>query len=69
VPPERIGAFKNALDAAGADWQMVIYSGAQHGFTNPNADAYGMDALAHNPKADARSWTLMQGFFEEIFAE
>jgi dienelactone hydrolase len=69
VPPERIGAFKNALDAAGADWQMVIYSGAQHGFTNPNADAYGMDALAHDPKADARSWTLMQGFFEEIFAE
>jgi dienelactone hydrolase len=69
VPPERIAAFKEGLDAAGADWQMVVYSGARHGFTNPGAAAYGMDALAYDPKADARSWTLLQGFFDEVFAD
>jgi dienelactone hydrolase len=69
VPAERIAAFKEGLEAAGADWQMVIYSGARHGFTNPGVEVYGMDALAYDPKADARSWALMQGFFDEIFQD
>jgi dienelactone hydrolase len=69
VPPERITAFKEALDAAGADWQMAVYSGARHGFTNPDAGAYGLDGLAYDPKADARSWGLMQSFLDEIFTD
>jgi dienelactone hydrolase len=69
VPPERIAAFKAGLDAAEADWQMVVYSGAQHGFTNPGAGDYGLDALAHDPKADARSWALMQAFLNEVLAD
>ncbi len=69
VPPERIAAFKERLDAAGADWQMVVYSGAQHSFTNPGAASYGVDGIAYDPKADARSWALMQGFFDEVFAD
>jgi dienelactone hydrolase len=68
VPTERVTAFQSALEAAGADWQMVTYGGARHGFTNPAADDYGMDALQYDPRADARSWTLMQAFFKEIFA-
>lgn len=67
VPPERVVAFKDALNAAGADWEMVVYSGARHGFTNPHASQYGMDGISHNEKADQRSWALMQSFFEEIF--
>lgn len=66
VPPERVTAFQQTLDAAGADWEMVIYSGAKHGFTNPDADGYGMDGLAYDPKADARSWALMQSFLAEV---
>lgn len=66
VPAERVTAFQQALDAAGADWQMVIYSGAKHAFTNPNAGEYAMDALAYDPKADARSWALMQDFLGEV---
>ncbi|MCU0835209.1 MAG: dienelactone hydrolase family protein [Chromatiaceae bacterium] len=67
VPPERVMAFQQALDAAGADWQLVSYGGAKHGFTNPGAGAYGMEALAYDPKADARSWALMQSFLTEVF--
>jgi len=69
VPPERVLAFQRALDAAGADWQMVTYGGALHGFTNPEAGAYGMDGVKYDKEADRRSWELMQSFFKEIFAE
>ncbi len=69
VPPERITAFQNALEEAGADWQMMIYSGARHGFTNPGAAAYGIDGIQYDAKADARSWALMQSFFNEIFTD
>lgn len=68
VPAERVAAFQRALDAAAADWQMVSYGGAKHGFTNPDAGSYGMDSLAYDPKADARSWSLMQSFLAEVLA-
>lgn len=69
IPPERVDAFKKALDAAGADWQMVVYGGARHSFTNPGADDYGIDGVQYNEKADDRSWALMQSFLDEIFSE
>lgn len=68
VPPERVAAFRQALDAAGADWEMAIYAGAKHGFTNPGAGDYGIEGIAYDPKADARSWALMQDFLTEVLA-
>lgn len=68
VLPERVEIFKESLDEAGADYQFVTYSGAKHGFTNPDVASYGMPALQYDAKADARSWALMQDFFQEIFA-
>lgn len=68
VPPERVSAFQTALDQAGADWQMLIYGGTRHGFTNPDAASYGIDNLRYNPAADRRSWQAMMDFFSEIFA-
>jgi dienelactone hydrolase len=67
VPAERIAKFQEALSQAGADWRMVINGGAKHSFTNPGADAYGIDGLAYNAEADRRSWQDMQDFFAEIF--
>ena len=68
VPPERVAAFRQALDAAGTDWEMAIYAGAKHGFTNPGAGDYGIDGIAYDPKADARSWALMRDFLSEVLA-
>lgn len=68
IPPERIVKFQAALNAAGADWEMVTYGGARHGFTNPGADVYGIDNVRYNKVADERSWEDMQRFFKEIFA-
>lgn len=68
VPPERVAEFKAALEKAGADWEMVTYGGARHGFTNPGAARYGIENVRYNEKADRRSWRAMQQFFDEIFA-
>jgi len=65
IPADRIDAFQKGLDRAGADWEMMIFSGARHGFTNPDAGAYGMDNLQYNEAADKRSWSAMLGLFEE----
>ena len=67
VPPERLAGFKDAMEAAGADWQLITYGGARHGFTNPNAGDYGIDKLAYDPVADRRSWAAMRRFLDEIF--
>lgn len=69
IPPERIEAFKKALSGAGVDWEMDIYGGAKHGFTNPYADGYGMNGLAYQEQADRRSWLRMLAFFEEVFED
>jgi dienelactone hydrolase len=65
VPAEQIERFLAPL--TGVDWQMVYHSGAYHGFTNPDADGYGIDNVSYNKKADERSWGQMQLFFQELF--
>ena len=69
IPAERIQAFKKALSGAGVDWEMDIYGGAHHGFSNPYADGYGIDGLAYEELSDRRSWLRMLAFFEELFEE
>lgn len=68
VPAERVQAFQQALDAAGADWRMVTYGGVRHGFTNPDAGAYGIDKLAYDPEADQDSWAEMKAFLTEVLS-
>lgn len=64
---DHIEQFQTALNAAGIDWQMVWYGGAQHSFTNPSADQYGLEGAKYQKQADQRSWIHMNKFFEELF--
>ncbi|MGH7842197.1 MAG: dienelactone hydrolase family protein [Candidatus Binataceae bacterium] len=65
VPPVQLEAFEQEMRAAGADWEIDVYGGARHSFTNPAADQYHVSGLAYNREADQRSWTAMQDFFKE----
>jgi dienelactone hydrolase len=59
VPPEQVAAFKQEMDAAGTDYQVIEYAGAKHAFTNPGATAIGAQyniPLAYDAAADADSW-------------
>ncbi len=69
VPAERVARFHAALEKAGADWEMVSYGGARHGFTNRGAGKYGIEGIQYNAKADQRSWQRMQQFFKDIFEQ
>ena len=67
VPPERVDAFKAAMKRAGVDLTFHGHDGTRHGFTNPDADSFGIDNLKYNPDADEASWRSMQQMFEQIF--
>jgi dienelactone hydrolase len=67
VPPKQVQAFEEEMRQGHVDWQIQVYGGAHHAFTNPGADAHHIPNIAYNADADRRSWAAMKGFFEEIF--
>ena len=68
VPLEQRIAFENEMRAGDVDWQMNVYGGVVHSFTEPESDRRGQPERArYDAKADARSWTAMCAFFDEIF--
>lgn len=67
VPPERVTAFADEMKAAGARIEVISYPGAQHSFTNPEADERGIDGLAYNAEADRRSWAALLEMLDEVF--
>lgn len=67
VKPDEVAAFQDEMRKAGVDWQLNIYGGAVHGFTNPANGTDNSKGAAYNAKADKRSWEAMKSFFAEIF--
>jgi len=51
------------------DWELNIYGGAKGSFSNPYADAYGLNDLEYHESSNKRSWSRLLMFFEEIFDE
>lgn len=66
IPPEQRLAFEDEMRAGGVDWQMHLYGGAVHSFTNPAADGSN-PAIRYDQRADERSWRAMQDLFAEVF--
>ena len=64
VPPAQLAAFEAQMSKTDVDWQVCVYGGALHAFTNPGADIEGM---AYHAAADRRSWQTMLALFDEIF--
>jgi dienelactone hydrolase len=68
IPPADRSAFEAMLRAGGVDWQMTLYGGVVHSFTNPNADKLGRPEFArYDANADARSWMQMKNLLAEVF--
>jgi dienelactone hydrolase len=67
VPPSQVLAFAEEMRKARVDWQLVMYGGAVHSFTNPASGNDPSKGVAYNEKADRRSWQAMKDFFAEIF--
>lgn len=66
VPMEQVQEFKKEMDAAKADWQLVMYGDAVHSFTEPGAGSDPSRGAAYNKAADERSWEHLQSFLAEV---
>jgi dienelactone hydrolase len=67
IPPEQVNAFIDEMRAGGVDYQVILYGGAHHAFTNPKADEHHLPNIAYNAAADHRSWKAMQDMLDEVF--
>jgi dienelactone hydrolase len=67
VPPEDRAAFAAEMQAKRADWQLHLFGGVGHAYTNPDADRLNRPGYGYDAAADRRSWTMMLGLFEEVF--
>lgn len=59
--------FVNELQEAKTDVELDLYGGAKHAFSNPDADKFGIDGVAYDAKAEARSMVRLREFLKEIF--
>ena len=72
VPEEQVQAYKEAMDAVGADYTYISYPGAVHAYTSPDATALGEKfdlPLAYNKEADEKSWMEMKELFKSVFQQ
>lgn len=69
VPDEALKAFQDSLRKSRADWQIVIYGGAKHSFTNPEADRLNMAGVGYDANTARRAWAQMKALFDETFGQ
>jgi dienelactone hydrolase len=67
VPPAEVAAFEQEMRQGGVDWQLTLYGGAVHAFTDWTVGTDNSKGAAYNERADRRSWEAMKQFFAEIF--
>jgi dienelactone hydrolase len=67
LPAQRT-VLLDALDTAGLDWELNLYSGTVHAFTSPRAAASPRpDVVAYHPRSAARAWQATTRFLHERF--
>ncbi len=67
VPAADRASFIQEMKVAGADWQLHVFGGVGHSYTNREIDALRMPGFAYNERADRRAWALMLALLEEAF--
>jgi dienelactone hydrolase len=65
VPMTQVNAFAQEMNDAEADWQLIVYGGAMHGFTHEAGPA--LPGVAYHAAADVRSALAIRNFFNDIF--
>ena len=67
IPPSQVATFEEQMRKTKVDWQVQMYGGTVHSFTNPEANKLGNPALGYNAVADQRSWKAMLDLFADAF--
>lgn len=66
--PAHVTAICDELTTAKADWQLQIYGGTMHAFTNPYAQSPGA-GIQYHPRSAARAWATLEWFLDDTLAE
>lgn len=67
VPMKDVLAFQDEMRRHKVNYQITMYGGAVHAFTNPAAGNDPSKRSAYNAQADSRSWAELRLFLKEIF--
>lgn len=67
APMKQVVELRDELSAAKVNYEIDLYGGAVHSFTEKAAGNDPASGAAYNAQADARSWKRMKAFFGEIF--
>lgn len=65
VPMADVMSFAEEMTGAGADWQLIMYGGALHGFTHEHAVPGATPGVAYDKLADERSFLAARAFLAE----
>lgn len=68
VSPEQVLAFESEMSDAGVDWQVHVYGGTQHAFTNPAANNPDFGTV-YSQTANIRAEQALANFFRELFED
>jgi dienelactone hydrolase len=66
VPMADVVTFADEMNRAGADWQLIVYGGALHGFTHAHAVPGATPGVAYDPVADQRSFAAAGAFLANV---
>ena len=66
VPPEQVLTFEKEMTDARTDWQIHVYGGTMHAFTNPVANNPDFGTV-YNEKVANRAYQSVTNFLGEIF--
>lgn len=67
VPDSEVADFVESMRRHDVNYQLNVYGGAVHSFTNPNADKAGLKGVAYDEQAANRSWAELRIFLDELF--
>lgn len=68
VTPDQVLAFETEMSHAGVDWQVHVYGGTKHAFTNPAANNPDFGTV-YSQTANRRAEQSLANFFHELFVE
>ena len=65
VPPEQVLAFEQEMSASSVDWQVHVYGGTTHAFTNPAANNPDFGTV-YSEIANARASRSVSDFLADV---
>ena len=65
VPTQQVTGFIEEMNAAGTDYQLIVYGGAMHGFTHDVGPQ--MPGVEYHAASDTRSFAAIRAFLAESF--